>query len=147
MRFMNTGSFHAGRTTQAAGPLFAACSRGSSPAISTGECSESKSIQYNPDFPNISATMGLQKVLQMPSCRRPSRSAVLNELCGNGMASHELHGDTAERPEIGMQVVAFLRPQGRGKRARQHHVTRLQGDIEGRELIRQPGDCQRRVAE
>src|SRR6202034_411792 len=122
MRLMSTGSFQAGRTTEAAGPLFAACSKGSSPAISIGECSESKRIQSNPDFPNISAAMGLQKVLQMPSCRRPSCSALLNALWGNGMASHELHGDAAERPKIGMQRVAFLRPQGSGKRARQHHV-------------------------
>src|ERR1700684_959101 len=107
MRFMSTESFHAGRTTQAAGPLFAACSRGNSPAISTGECSESNRIQSNPDLPNISATMGLQKVLQIPSCLRPSWSALLNALCGKGMASHELHADAAERPEVGMQGIAF----------------------------------------
>jgi hypothetical protein len=112
---MSTGSFHAGRTMQVAAPLLAACSSGNNPAISTGECSESNKIQSNPDLPNISAAMGLQKVLQIPSCRRPWLRALLNALCGSGTASHELHGNAAERPKVGVQRIAFLRPQGPGK--------------------------------
>src|SRR5215510_2071709 len=61
--------------------------------------------------------------------------------------SHELHGDAAERTEVGMQGVALLGEHHAGERAGEHQVARLQRDAVRAELVGEPGDTQRRMAE
>src|SRR5262245_65895445 len=61
--------------------------------------------------------------------------------------SHELHGDAAERAEVGMQGVALLGEHHAGERAGEHQVARLQRDAVRAELVGEPGDTQRRMAE
>src|SRR5262245_25518857 len=61
--------------------------------------------------------------------------------------SHELHGDAAERAEVGMQRVALLGEHHAGERAGEHQVARLQRDAVRAELVGEPGDTQRRMAE
>jgi len=61
--------------------------------------------------------------------------------------SDELDGNAAERAEIRMQRIALLRPDRPREGARQHHVARLQRDVERRELVGEPRDRHRRMAE
>src|SRR5262245_47820753 len=146
-RLISTASFHAGRTMAAAVPRAAACSWLSRPGISLGECSVSNRIQSKPESDTISAAMLLARLLHSPICNCPAAMARLKLFSGRCMSSHELHRDAAERPEVGMQRIALLREHDAGEGAGQHQVARLQRDAMGAELVGEPRDAERRMAE
>src|SRR5262249_33206252 len=61
--------------------------------------------------------------------------------------SNKLHGDAAERAEIGVQRVALLGVHHAGERAGEHEMAGLEADAVLAELVGEPGHAQRRVAE
>src|SRR5262245_33652922 len=176
-RLISTASFQAGRTIAAAVPRAAACSCASRPGISLGECSVSNRIQSNPESDTISAAMLLARLLHRPICSRPAAIACLKVLRGRSIGkpfmvaacswrrtgnrpgsnpgrafagtcgSYELHGDAAERAEVGVQRVALLRKHHARERAGQHEMTGLQRNPMRSELVGEPGDAERRMAE
>ena len=63
------------------------------------------------------------------------------------MRSNKLHGDTAECAEIGVQRVALLGVHHPRERAGENQMAGLERDAMLAELVGEPGDAQRRMAE
>src|SRR5688572_7687292 len=63
------------------------------------------------------------------------------------MALDELHAQAAERAEIGAERVTLLRPDRADERAREHHAAGLEHGAEAADLVREPSDAHRRMAE
>src|SRR5690349_13910155 len=129
-RLISTMSFQAGRTTADAVPACAACSCARTSGTSLGECSVSSRSQSKPECETISAVIGLHRLHYSPICSSPFAMACLNTLRGRSMAgsSDELHGDAAERAEIGMQRVALAGEHHASERARKHEMAGLDRD-------------------
>src|SRR5581483_8919066 len=83
--------------------------------------------------------------------RRPERSSSILRGPLRGRLrmtfSNKLDGDAAERAEIGMQRVALLGEHHAGERAGEHEMAGLEGNAVRPELVGEPGDAERRVAE
>src|SRR5262249_35096329 len=60
-------------------------------------------------------------------------------------ALHKLNGNTAERSEVGVQRVAFLRKHNTRKRAGEDNVSGLERVPVRTDLVRKPGDAECRM--
>src|ERR1051326_2539806 len=61
--------------------------------------------------------------------------------------SNKLYGETAEQTEIGVQRVALAGEHDAGERAGEHQVAGIERDAVLAELVGEPGDAERRMAE
>src|SRR5690242_19681532 len=155
-RLMRTVSFQAGRTIGVAVPPRTACNWPTRSGISFGECSVSSRIQSKPESEMMSAAMLLNRLDHRPICNWPAAMACLKALRWKSVvirssreaaASHELDGQPAERPEIGVQGITFLREDDPGEGAGKHDMPGLERVAVRADLVGEPGDAERGVAE
>src|SRR3954466_13756751 len=59
----------------------------------------------------------------------------------------ELHGDAAERAEVGVERIALVREHHPGERARQHEMPGLERDAVTAQLVGEPSHAERGMAE
>src|SRR5712691_8010963 len=78
---------------------------------------------------------------------RYSSFAIPYSLLATRYSLNELHRDAAERAEVGVQRVALLREHHAREGARQHDMAGLERDAVGAELVGEPGNAERGMAE
>src|ERR1700722_1790801 len=90
--------------------------------------------------PSPGATLSLALIVPSPICYFPSPQ-------GGRVRSNKLHRDAAELTEIGVQRIALARMDHAGERAGEHDVAGLERHAVLAELVGEPGDAKRRMAE
>src|SRR3984885_4914653 len=104
--------------------------------------------------------IGIRSIRATTSSIEPSPGAVLSltlivpppifflplPLVGKGR-SNKLQRDAAELAEVGVQRIAFARVDHAGERAGEHQMAGLERDAVLAELVGEPGNAERRMAE